>query len=295
MSFPVAGGAVAVGVNLPAGSCGADTPPATISLTSSNASLLFGGVIQTWNDSRLLADNPGLTNCSVAVTRFARSDGSGTTTIFKNYLNHADGATALCDATTWAGRTGQNGSNFPSGAGCSSVTYVSGNPAVVDATAGTAGGLGYGDLSDWRTRQPSVVLSGLRNSDNSAFVSPLSAQGSNCSFAGSLLPAGSDNGAVSMVGNAWASDATPNRSDVTYLGTGYPACGFTFALVRPGLSAGAGTGAVARLTSNQRRTLYSYFLYELSPAAQTALANNYYAPVPSSFLASIRRGFVANF
>src|SRR5262249_46939095 len=158
----------------------------------------------------------------------------------------------------------------------------SGNPAVVDATAGTVGGLGYGDLSDWRTRQPALVLAALRDHDNTQFVSPFNQSASNCSFAGATAPAGGNNGIVSIVGNAWASDASPARSDLTFLGTGYPACGLTFSLIRAGLStAAAGTGGVAAMNGDQRETLKAYELYQLSPAAQAALSANFYAPVPA--------------
>ncbi|HEY6888874.1 MAG TPA: hypothetical protein VI300_13875 [Solirubrobacter sp.] len=300
MSFPLAGSAVAIGYNLTAAACGGSTPPASIQLDSLQASRLFGGDTATWNDAALVAIQPAgstLANCAVGVSRFARLDNSGTTTIFKSYLNKADGARALCDGTTWSARVGQNGSNFPSGGTCTPVSYVSGNPAVVDATAGTVGGLGYGDLSDWRTRQPQIGLASVRNQSNDAYVSPLAGTGSNCSFAGATLPAGGANGAVGIAGNAWASDLPPatNKSDVTFVGAGYPICGFTFGLVRPGLSAGAGTGAIARLSNNQRRTLYSYLLFALSPTTQAQLSANFYAPVPATFLTSIRTGYNSNF
>ena len=44
------------------------------------------GKIQKWNDPRLVQSNPGLKLPETAVTIVHRSDGSGTTWIFTNYL-----------------------------------------------------------------------------------------------------------------------------------------------------------------------------------------------------------------
>jgi ABC-type phosphate transport system substrate-binding protein len=299
MSFPIAGAAVTIGFNLNAAACGGSTPPTAIQLDSLQASRLFGGQVATWNDAALVAIQPAgstLANCTAAVSRVGRSDNSGTTTIFKSYLNKADGSRALCDGTTWSARTGQNGSNFPAGGSCTTVNYFSGNPAVVNGIAATVGAVGYGDLADFRTLQPGLGIATVRNQSNDNYVSPVNSTASNCSFAGTQLPAGGANGAVGVAGNAWASDlpVATNRSDVTFIGNGYPICGYTFALVRP-QSGGAGTGAVSRLNDNQRRTVYSYFQYVLSPTTQAALSTNFYAPVPSAFLTTIRSGFTANF
>jgi hypothetical protein len=58
----------------------------------------------------------------------------------------------------------------------------------------------------------------------------------------------------------------------------------------------AGTGGPeANLTADQRRTLYSYFTYLTSPAAQNSLLTAGYASLPTSWLTPIRAGFQANF
>jgi ABC-type phosphate transport system substrate-binding protein len=120
MSFPVAGSAVAIGINLKGAGICTGTPPTTIQLTRKAISLLFGGDILNWNDSRLRESNTGvqnainasLANCPGAVTRVVRLDDSGTTQIFKNYLQKIDGSRTnfpgpsplgyTCDTgTTW--------------------------------------------------------------------------------------------------------------------------------------------------------------------------------------------------
>jgi ABC-type phosphate transport system substrate-binding protein len=58
----------------------------------------------------------------------------------------------------------------------------------------------------------------------------------------------------------------------------------------------SGTGGPeANLTADQRRTLYSYFTYLTSPAAQNSETSAGYAPLPTPFLNLIRQGFQANF
>jgi ABC-type phosphate transport system substrate-binding protein len=94
MSFPVAGSAVAIGVNFN-GTAGC---PTTVKLTGQMIADLFGGDILNWTDARLQElvnganPNPGLATCNVSVTRVVRLDDSGTTQIFKNYLQFIDGS-----------------------------------------------------------------------------------------------------------------------------------------------------------------------------------------------------------
>jgi hypothetical protein len=54
-------------------------------------------------------------------------------------------------------------------------------------------------------------------------------------------------------------------------------------------------GPIQGLTANQRRTLYSFFAYTLSPTGQAALNNTLFDPLPSSWLSFERGGFTANF
>jgi hypothetical protein len=54
-------------------------------------------------------------------------------------------------------------------------------------------------------------------------------------------------------------------------------------------------GPEANLTADQRRTLYSYFTYVESPAAQGTEAGAGYAALPASWQTTIREGFQANF
>ncbi|HED12924.1 MAG TPA: phosphate ABC transporter substrate-binding protein PstS, partial [Gammaproteobacteria bacterium] len=55
-------------------------------LTATNLADIFLGKIGKWNDSRIVASNKGLALPDLTITVVHRSDGSGTTWIFTNYL-----------------------------------------------------------------------------------------------------------------------------------------------------------------------------------------------------------------
>src|SRR5262249_25657014 len=157
---------------------------------------------------------------------------------------------------------------------------VSGNPAVVTTTRDTPNSVGYGDLSDWLSLAPAVKLAQMVSADGTATVSPNSGTASNCSFQGAQLPglrnARDSVGLSPTINNTWLSDptgfpATRSKADLTSQGSGYPICGMTWAVVYPLHTAG-GTGGVSRLNDDQRRTLYAYFTYVLSPLGQEKLA-----------------------
>ena len=108
------------------------------------------------------------------------------------------------------------------------------------------------------------------------------------------LPLGGG-GAVGLnTSDDWATDnAAGNHADVTFIGSGYPICELTFALVYPGLKAG-GT-AVSSLTFDQRATLSAFFTYLLSSTGQSRLLGGaFLAPLPASILDSVRSAYQAN-
>ena len=305
MSFPVAGASVAIGVNLTATDCPGLTGPPSINLTSSQASRIFGGLITSWNDPALTTSSPDLAGCPVAITRVVRLDKSGTTQTLKNYLAKADGATWLCDGVSLWSVLNSDAENTvwpenPPLDGCLPGQLqrgdVSGAPAVVQKVQAARGAIGYADLADWGS--PAVVqlanVAPATAPSGPTFLSPAAGAAANCTFAGATTPGSTASDAVGLNPNTnigWAVDAVPNRSDITYIGDGYPICGLTWDLVYVGLNHnGASATAISRLTGNQRRTLYSYFSYILTPYAQDRLTQNSYAKLPGALLAKLRAG-----
>src|SRR5262245_22052074 len=80
LHFPTVIGAVVLIYNLPQGTSGLKLTPAIIAE-------IFSGKITHWNDPQLTGVNPGIQLPEQAITVVHRSDGSGTTEIFTDYLS----------------------------------------------------------------------------------------------------------------------------------------------------------------------------------------------------------------
>ena len=91
---------------------------------------IFAGEIKMWNDTRLAALNPGVTLPAEAIIPVFRSDGSGTTFVFTDYLTKV--------SPMWASKYGAGKSvNFPSG------QAAKGNPGVAGVIKQTKNAIGY--------------------------------------------------------------------------------------------------------------------------------------------------------
>ena len=103
------GEGVAYNLSLPAG--------ARLHLTGPVLAGIFLGQITHWNDPALTALNPGLSLPPAAINVVHRSDGSGTTYIFSNYLSSVD--------PTWASKVGTGKTlNWPTGEGAEGNSSV---------------------------------------------------------------------------------------------------------------------------------------------------------------------------
>jgi phosphate transport system substrate-binding protein len=105
-AFPTVGGAVVLIYNLPGVS-------GELRLTADLIAAIFSGTIRTWNDPALTAINPSVPLPATPIATFHRSDGSGTTYAFTEYLSKVDekwraknGAAA---SIAWADGTGADG------------------------------------------------------------------------------------------------------------------------------------------------------------------------------------------
>ena len=91
---------------------------------------IFAGEIKMWNDPRLATLNPGVTLPAEAIIPVFRSDGSGTTFVFTDYLTKV--------SPMWASKYGAGKSvNFPSG------QAAKGNPGVAGVIKQTKNAIGY--------------------------------------------------------------------------------------------------------------------------------------------------------
>ena len=95
---------------------------------------IFMGKVKTWNDAAIAAANPGLTLPATKITVVHRSDGSGTTFNFVNYLSKVSPA--------WKSGVGEGTAvKWPAGIG------GKGNEGVAAYVKQIKGGIGYVELS----------------------------------------------------------------------------------------------------------------------------------------------------
>jgi phosphate transport system substrate-binding protein len=104
--------------------------PGELTLDGPTLARMFLGQIKNWNDPAIAKLNPGLKLPTQAVVVVHRSDGSGTTFLFTDYLSkiHAD----------WKSKVGANTAvEWPAGLG------AKGNEGVANNVAQTKGAIGY--------------------------------------------------------------------------------------------------------------------------------------------------------
>jgi hypothetical protein len=305
MSFPVTGTAVAVGVYFGASPpAGCPTGATTVQLSPTQITNLFGGFQLTWSSIF-----PG---CTLNVTRGVRSDNSGTSQNFKNYLNALGIGGFLCDgSSTWASVAANNTNNWPTGGSCNGLTASSGNDGVINSSVTVPGTVFYADLPDFQNNANAQAATNLFSAElqNSlgTYVDPSVGHQANCDFSVITTPGPSSDGAVGLAGIGTASPdnwATNNpggvHQNVWNKGTGWPACATTFDLVYVGTSQAAVTNGTAntqpnqQLNNNMRRTLYSYINYILNEGQQIT-PTIYYHALPQGLLNLEQTGFKANY
>jgi phosphate transport system substrate-binding protein len=94
---------------------------------------IFLGKVRKWNDKRLAEINPGIDLPDMAIVVVHRSDGSGTTFIFSDYLSKI--------SPEWEKQVGRGKSlNWPEGLG------AKGNPGVAGLVKQLPGSIGYVEL-----------------------------------------------------------------------------------------------------------------------------------------------------
>ncbi|HET8572670.1 MAG TPA: phosphate ABC transporter substrate-binding protein PstS [Edaphocola sp.] len=125
--IPITAGAVTISYNLP----GFDQ---TLQLSPKVLADIFLGKITKWNDANIQAVNPGVKLPATAIVVAHRSDGSGTTNIFTDYLSKVD--------ADWKSKVGTGTAvNWPAGLG------GKGNEGVAGLIRQTPGAIGYVELA----------------------------------------------------------------------------------------------------------------------------------------------------
>jgi phosphate transport system substrate-binding protein len=146
--FPVVIGPIAVAYNLPG--------VKTLKLTGPVIAKIFQGDIKTWNDPAIRSVNPGVHLLSTAITIARRSDSSGTTENFSEFLvKAAPGVWKLGSSSTISWPAASRGGN--------------GNGGVAQIVKSTTGAVGYVDYAD--AKASGLAFASVQNKDH-VFVAP---------------------------------------------------------------------------------------------------------------------------
>jgi len=190
LHIPLTLGAVAITYNVP-------NAPKELKIGPTVLADIFLGKITNWNDQQIANDNPGVSLPDSKITVAHRSDGSGTTYIFSDYLSSI--------SPEWLSKVGKGTSlNWPAGLG------GKGNAGVAGVIQQTSGSIGYLELA--YAVQNNLAYAMMKNKEGK-WVPP-SLQTTSAAAAAATIP---DDMRVSIV-NAPGADA-------------YPIAGFSWALI----------------------------------------------------------------
>jgi phosphate transport system substrate-binding protein len=150
--FPNVIGPVTVSYNLPG--------VKSLKLTAPVIADIFQAKIKTWNDSAIKSINPGVKLPSTSITIAHRSDSSGTTANFSNFLvQGAPGVWKLGTDSTLNWPANSRGGN--------------GNGGVAQIVKSTAGAIGYVDYAD--AKASGLTYASVKNKAGDYVVPSLSA------------------------------------------------------------------------------------------------------------------------
>jgi phosphate transport system substrate-binding protein len=122
----------------------------TLNLSSDAVAGIFLGEIKTWDDAKIKADNPKAKLPKLPIAVVHRSDGSGTSGVYTDYLSQV--------SADWKSKVGQGKSvNWPVGVG------AKGNEGVAGQVKQLNGSIGYVELV--YAEQNKMATVALKNAD----------------------------------------------------------------------------------------------------------------------------------
>jgi phosphate transport system substrate-binding protein len=125
IDLPMVPGPIAIGYHVPG------VP--TLNLSASTLARIFSGAITNWSEPAIARDNPGVRLPALGIQSFHRSDGSGTSYNFTNYLaNEAPADWPFGVNKNWPAPGGQGSK---------------GTQGIAQGVKTTPGGIGYMELS----------------------------------------------------------------------------------------------------------------------------------------------------
>lgn len=124
------------------------TVSAPLKLSGKTLAAIFSGDVISWQDPAIASENPGVKLPHAAIIVVHRSDGSGTTSIFTDYLSSA--------SASWSAKVGHGISvNWPVGLG------EDGSAKVIATVKENPGTVGYAELS--YAKQAALPVASVQN------------------------------------------------------------------------------------------------------------------------------------
>jgi len=149
LHIPMTSGAVVVTYNIPG-------VKAALNLTGKDLADIYLGKITTWNSPELKASNKGVNLPDLPIVVIHRSDGSGTSFIFTDYLTKVN--------ADWAKKVGKASAvNWPAGLG------GKGSEGVAGLVKQTPGAIGYVELA--YAKQNAMPFANIQNKGGK-FITP---------------------------------------------------------------------------------------------------------------------------
>jgi phosphate transport system substrate-binding protein len=222
---------------------------------------IYLGKITNWNDPAIKAINKGAALPNLKISPVYRSDGSGDTYAFTNFLYHTD--------STWQRQVGLGTSvQWPTGVG----TGAKGNSGVAGVIGSTPGAIGY--VSTFYVRETPTIHQATVENLAGKFVYPYI---QDIAAAAALVTHVTPNAQISIVNPAWTRPKKGAKLTQTQKlqEIAYPIATYTYAIVP---------------THPKQAALMKQFLnFAISPAEQKKGASLIFAPLPPQAVSAAQK------
>ena len=243
-------GAISVAYNIPNGKIVNNVPqimPSGLKLDGMTIGKIFEGKIIYWNDPAIQKQNPGVYLPSARITVVHRSDGSGTTYAFTNYLCKVDPQwkTDIGSSTSVPWRAGIGAPN---------------NAGVANYIIKTPYSIGYVELA--YAMQNHMSYASVLNADGTAYLAPTIATTAAAASTATNLPQSNGDWSKVSITNA------PGHNS-------YPIASLTYIVAYQNRD-------VLKNTDINRATTLVNMLYWMVTDGQKYASNLWYVPLPTN-------------
>lgn len=218
---------------------------------------IYTGAITTWADPAITALNNGHALPDAPIATVHRSDSSGTTFVFSDYMSHC--------SDDWKNTIGSSPSKTPAWTQSNAAQLAgSGNDGVATTVANNPGSIGYVDLA--YAIQLHLATAALQNKHGDWVMPSAEAAGKAAAAAASTLPAPTGDWSKVSIVDSSAEGA-------------YPISSFTYMLVYHHASSYG-----AKMSGDQLAALKAWLYWDIHEGQQMS-GGLYYAPLPAPVVA----------